>query len=186
MYVRYTQPPPDLFDWYEEYLCDEEEIDVKAGGGQITTIGSILRQWLVKLDWFSTLFPRIPVPVQKQIEQRLAEYDRINKTSDTYYSNRNDNYNAREYGGRSRDDSGTTRSFGEAERYARDRNERYNRERERGRERDIDRRDRDRYLDRDRSSRDYNERSREKERSRHKSEHSRHRSRSRERHRRHR
>lgn len=35
MYVRYTQPPSDLFDWYEEYLQDEEEIDVKAGGGQV-------------------------------------------------------------------------------------------------------------------------------------------------------
>lgn len=35
MYVRYTQPPGDLFDWYEDYLQDEEEIDVKAGGGQV-------------------------------------------------------------------------------------------------------------------------------------------------------
>lgn len=35
MYVRYTQPPGDLFDWYEEYLQDEEEIDIKAGGGQV-------------------------------------------------------------------------------------------------------------------------------------------------------
>lgn len=35
MYVRYTQPPSDLFDWYEDYLQDEEEIDVKAGGGQV-------------------------------------------------------------------------------------------------------------------------------------------------------
>lgn len=35
MYVRYTQPPGDLFDWYEDYLQDDEEIDVKAGGGQV-------------------------------------------------------------------------------------------------------------------------------------------------------
>ncbi|XP_026468470.1 pre-mRNA-splicing factor 38B-like isoform X2 [Ctenocephalides felis] len=192
MYIRYTQPPPDLFDWYEEYLCDEEEIDVKAGGGQITTIGSILRQWLVKLDWFSTLFPRIPVPVQKQIEQRLAEYDRQNKKPEVYnshYNNRNDNYNPRDNASRSRDDSGNARNFGEAERYAKDRNERYNREHERSRDRHGERssgRDRDRYLDRERSSRDYRERSREKDRSKHRSDHSRNRSRSRERHRRHR
>lgn len=37
MYVRYTQPPGDLFDWYEEYLQDEEEVDVKAGGGQVSS-----------------------------------------------------------------------------------------------------------------------------------------------------
>lgn len=35
MYIRYTQPPADLYDWYEEYLQDEEEVDVKAGGGQV-------------------------------------------------------------------------------------------------------------------------------------------------------
>lgn len=35
MYVRYTQPPGDSFDWYEDYLQDDEEIDVKAGGGQV-------------------------------------------------------------------------------------------------------------------------------------------------------
>lgn len=38
--------------------------------------GQLARQLLTKLDWFSTLFPRIPVPIQKQIEQNLSEYDR--------------------------------------------------------------------------------------------------------------
>jgi len=76
MYIRFTQPPADLFDWYEEFLQDEEEIDVKAGGGQRLTIGEMCRQFMVKLDWFSTLFPRIPVPIQKQIEQKLSDYDR--------------------------------------------------------------------------------------------------------------
>lgn len=37
MYLRFTQPPADLYDWYEPYLLDEEEIDVKAGGGQVGT-----------------------------------------------------------------------------------------------------------------------------------------------------
>lgn len=78
MYIRFSQPPADLFDWYEEYLQDEEEIDVKAGGGQAITIGQMCRQFLTKLDWFSTLFPRIPVPIQKQIEQKLNDYDRRN------------------------------------------------------------------------------------------------------------
>ncbi|KAH9495534.1 PRP38 pre-mRNA processing factor 38 domain-containing protein B [Bulinus truncatus] len=71
MYIRYTQTPSDLWDWYEPYLDDEEELDVKAGGGHVMTIGEMLRQWLVKLEWYSTLFPRIPVPVQKDIDQKL-------------------------------------------------------------------------------------------------------------------
>lgn len=42
------------------------------------TMGQMCRQFLTKLDWFSTLFPRIPVPIQKSIEQRLNDYDRKN------------------------------------------------------------------------------------------------------------
>lgn len=48
-----------------------QELDVKAGGGQTMTIGTMLRQWLVKLEWFSTLFPRIPVPIQQKIQKHL-------------------------------------------------------------------------------------------------------------------
>lgn len=81
MYLRYTQPPGDLYDWYEDYLQDEEEVDAKAGGGQTMTIGQMIHQYLIKLDWFSTLFPRIPVPIQKQIEKRLEEYSRKNNVN---------------------------------------------------------------------------------------------------------
>ncbi|KAL1431668.1 hypothetical protein MTO96_013780 [Rhipicephalus appendiculatus] len=72
MYIRFTQPPADLIDWYEPYLDDEEELDVKAGGGQVLRIGDMLRHMLTKLEWFATLFPRIPVPIQKEIERRLS------------------------------------------------------------------------------------------------------------------
>ncbi|CAG5136074.1 unnamed protein product [Candidula unifasciata] len=71
MYIRYTQQPSDLWDWYEAFLDDEEELDVKAGGGHVMTVGEMLRQWLVKLEWYSTLFPRIPVPIQKDIDVKL-------------------------------------------------------------------------------------------------------------------
>lgn len=43
MYIRYTQPPGDLYDWYEDYLLDEEEIDVKAGGGQVGSVHNVDR-----------------------------------------------------------------------------------------------------------------------------------------------
>lgn len=72
MYIRFTQPPADLIDWYEPYLDDDEELDVKAGGGQVLRIGDMLRHMLTKLEWFATLFPRIPVPIQKEIERRLS------------------------------------------------------------------------------------------------------------------
>merc|ERR1712136_181464 len=76
MYVRFTQPPVDLWDWFEPYFDDPEEIDVKAGGGCVMTIGSMTRTCLTKLEWFSTLFPRIPVPIQKEIDEGLLAYEK--------------------------------------------------------------------------------------------------------------
>jgi pre-mRNA-splicing factor 38B len=67
LYVRYTQDPKDLMWWFGDYLDDEEEIDVKAGGGNVMQIGNMLRQWLTRLEWYDTLFPRIPVPIQNEI-----------------------------------------------------------------------------------------------------------------------
>ena len=48
-----------------------QEIDVKAGGGHAITMGEMLRQFLTKLEWYSTLFPRIPVPIQKDIQRKM-------------------------------------------------------------------------------------------------------------------
>lgn len=73
MYIRYTQQPGDLWEWYAEYLDDEEEIDVKAGGGQSMLIGQMLRAWLTRLEWFDTLWPRIPLQIQNFIMHGLRE-----------------------------------------------------------------------------------------------------------------
>ncbi|XP_059619451.1 pre-mRNA-splicing factor 38B [Phlebotomus argentipes] len=167
MYIRYTQPPGDLFDWYEQYLQDEEEIDVKAGGGQVITIGQMLVQWLTKLDWFSTLFPRIPVPIQKQIESKLNEYaqDYGITLQPVRFTGNNSNAGERyERVERGRDEPQTRRrdepqQRGERESYRRkhedrDKGAHRNEARTRSRSRDRDRREatssRDRYRARER------------------------------------
>ena len=48
---------------------------------KIITIGQMVYQFLTKLDWFSTLFPRIPVPIQKQIEKKIETYCRENNVT---------------------------------------------------------------------------------------------------------
>ncbi|XP_058808276.1 pre-mRNA-splicing factor 38B isoform X2 [Phymastichus coffea] len=187
MYIRYTQPPADLFSWYEDYLEDEESMDVKAGGGQVMKIGDILKQWLTKLEWFSTLFPRIPVPIQKELEQRLGERFPQNTANSRNSKPVITLNNQGKYGGGGRRDEGprprhipdSECQWGEAEkssqwraRSSEDRGDR-SRDRSRGRDRGDDRgRDRERHRSRDRSR----DRDRDKyEKSR------RHRSRSRER-----
>ena len=60
---------------------------MKAGGGCVMTIGSMTRTCLTKLEWFSTLFPRIPVPIQKEIDEGLlvSDYD-VSSTINTLCS----------------------------------------------------------------------------------------------------
>merc|ERR1719187_3089527 len=73
MFLRYTLPPGSLWDWFEPYMDDEEEIDVKAGGGKSMTIGEMCRLMLTRLEWFDTRFPRIAVNVEKYIRSQLEE-----------------------------------------------------------------------------------------------------------------
>ncbi len=47
------------------------------------TVGEMLRSFLTKLEWFSTLFPRIPVPVQKNIDQQMKARPRKIAQKDT-------------------------------------------------------------------------------------------------------
>ncbi|KHJ90220.1 PRP38 family protein, partial [Oesophagostomum dentatum] len=88
MYIRYTQPPADLWEWFEPYLDDEEEIDPRSGGGDIMTFGQVVRIMLTKLDWYGTLFPRIPVPIQKEIDEKFAERKRAMLFGDEHVSRR--------------------------------------------------------------------------------------------------
>ncbi|KRX73901.1 Pre-mRNA-splicing factor 38B, partial [Trichinella sp. T6] len=71
MYIRFCLHPATFWSWYEPYFDDSEEIDPKAGGGDLMTIGEMVKSLLTKLDWYSTLFPRIPVPIQKEIDLKL-------------------------------------------------------------------------------------------------------------------
>lgn len=73
MYIRYCQPPADLWAWFESYFDDDQEIDPRSGGGDKMQIGQIVKQMLMKLDWYSTLFPRIPIPVQKDIDIKFRQ-----------------------------------------------------------------------------------------------------------------
>merc|ERR1711997_474533 len=175
MYVRFTQPPTDLLEWFEDYLDDEEVIDVKAGGGKEITIGEMVKQFLTRLDWFDTRWPRIPVPVQKEIDDTMEQIKKymigIEDTREANEDYRNehqrDHRHSRDRHSRDRSDtSGRDRRNRESERRDRDHNRR---DRERDRDRGETRRDRDhdRHKDRkDRKEKSRRSRSRERRRSR--------------------
>lgn len=161
LYIRYTQPPTDFWKWFEPYLEDEEELEVKAG--VTMTIGELCRYMITKMDWYSTLFPRMPIPVQKELEKQLQEYDRNKKKSKTAHLE--DGEVEDEYDGRksSRDYKGSralkrsrSRSRSREDKYRRDdrRNEKYRRSRSRSRERRRSR-SRERHADRSRERHRY-------------------------------
>ena len=43
----------------------------------MTTVGGMCRMMLTKMEWFGTMFPRMPMNVQKDIRERLKEISTI-------------------------------------------------------------------------------------------------------------
>eukprot|EP00850_Spirogloea_muscicola_P022426 SM000294S10818 [mRNA] locus=s294:4634:6609:+ [translate_table: standard] len=70
LYLRYLADPKTLWDWYEPYLVDEEEF-APGTNGKMTTMGAYVRDLFLGQYYFDTLFPRIPVPVLRQVTASL-------------------------------------------------------------------------------------------------------------------
>lgn len=191
MYLRYTLPPQLMWDWFEPYLDDEEEIDIKAGGGKPMTIGEMCRLMLTRLEWFDTRFPRIAVNFEKQIRENLEARQREQQEweKEQGFAQQKPDHSSpggRSAGRASRDRDSRTREREQRDQKSKDRESKPKDRRSRSRDRrsrskhrksrSRDRRSRSR----DRRSRSRDRRSRSKDRrSRSKERKSRHRSRSR-------
>jgi pre-mRNA-splicing factor 38B len=76
LYLRYVCAPANLWDWFQYYLEDEEEVTV-SGGIKPTkiTIGKLCRSLIMDQKFQGTILPRIPVPIARDLEKKLQEYD---------------------------------------------------------------------------------------------------------------
>src|SRR6218665_514726 len=93
LYLRFTQLPKDLYRWFEPFFDDDESIDPRAGGGSQMNIGRMCRKMLTRNEWFSTMLPRIPVPVQKEIDSKLKKWEKEHGScGDDYDNNGNGEY----------------------------------------------------------------------------------------------
>jgi len=162
MYLRYTQTPSDLMGWFEEYLDDPEEIDPKAGGGKPMTMGEMVKSMLVKLEWFDTRFPRIPVNVQKQINASLGQ--RLNQGNDEAQSRYDETQHRQSPNSRGRSPvNPLSRSSSDASRrYDNDRGDRQSHSKGPSRSRDRRSRSKDTLRSKDRKSRERRSRSRDR------------------------
>ncbi|XVF31706.1 hypothetical protein REPUB_Repub17cG0015200 [Reevesia pubescens] len=72
LYLRYAADPKTLWTWFEPYIKDEEEFP-PGSNGRMTTMGVYVRDLLLGQYYFDTLFPRIPVPVMRQVVSNLEK-----------------------------------------------------------------------------------------------------------------
>ncbi|KAL9381489.1 hypothetical protein Peur_027146 [Populus x canadensis] len=72
LYLRYAGDPKTLWNWFEPYIKDDEEFSPGTSGRK-TTMGVYVRDLLLGQYYFDTLFPRIPVPVMRQITSNLEK-----------------------------------------------------------------------------------------------------------------
>ncbi|KAK8555525.1 hypothetical protein V6N13_046053 [Hibiscus sabdariffa] len=72
LYLRYAADPKTLWSWFEPYIKDEEEFS-PGSSGRMTTMGVYVRDLLLGQYYFDTLFPRIPVPVLRQVVSNLEK-----------------------------------------------------------------------------------------------------------------
>jgi len=70
LYLRYVADPKTLWGWFEPYVKDDEEFS-PGSNGRMTTMGVYVRDLLLGQYYFDTLFPRIPVPIMRQITAHL-------------------------------------------------------------------------------------------------------------------
>ncbi|PRP88890.1 hypothetical protein PROFUN_00358 [Planoprotostelium fungivorum] len=81
LYLRYTCPPQDLWSWFGNYLEEESEIYVRGAKALPTTFGRYLAELLTEIKYFDTVFPRIPVPVQREIEKAMSQIPSLQKNN---------------------------------------------------------------------------------------------------------
>jgi len=185
MYLRFTLPPAMMFDWFEPYLDDQEEIDVKAGGGKPMMMGEMIKLMITRLEWFETRFPRIAVNHEKMIREKLDERAasaRLNpKPTTNIVKDTSAGSNNQAEGRKERNASESrSRSRSRSKRRSRSRDERRrSRSRSRERSKKSHKRDRSRDRSRGRYSRDRSRDRHSRDRSRDRDRHSRDRSRDR-------
>eukprot|EP00455_Lapot_gusevi_P041535 TRINITY_DN4828_c0_g1_i8.p1 TRINITY_DN4828_c0_g1~~TRINITY_DN4828_c0_g1_i8.p1 ORF type:complete len:362 (+),score=34.95 TRINITY_DN4828_c0_g1_i8:736-1821(+) len=73
LYLRFTCPSKQLWQWFEPYLDDPEEF-VPGGDKSIKmTMGKYVQNLLEDKHYYSTILPSIAVPVKREIDKMLLE-----------------------------------------------------------------------------------------------------------------
>mmetsp|Transcript_41820 Transcript_41820/g.75105 ORF Transcript_41820/g.75105 Transcript_41820/m.75105 type:complete len:380 (-) Transcript_41820:27-1166(-) len=72
LYLRYICNPNEIWQWVKDYVDDSEEFE-PSPYGQSVTMGAFVRDILLKQFYFETIFPRIPIVVERAIKEELRK-----------------------------------------------------------------------------------------------------------------
>mmetsp|Transcript_33784 Transcript_33784/g.95616 ORF Transcript_33784/g.95616 Transcript_33784/m.95616 type:complete len:380 (-) Transcript_33784:466-1605(-) len=72
LYLRYVCNPKQIWSWVQPFIDDPEEFKPSPYGDSIT-MGAFLRDLLLSQYYFETIFPRIPVVVERSIKEELQK-----------------------------------------------------------------------------------------------------------------
>lgn len=87
LYLRYTAPPEDLWEWFKDYIDDPTPMRTKFAGGKTTgdmTMGLLLRSLLKDYNYQTTRLPRIPLAQERDIKENLARFPYDTTRWETY------------------------------------------------------------------------------------------------------
>eukprot|EP00618_Florenciella_parvula_P037269 CAMPEP_0119479944 /NCGR_PEP_ID=MMETSP1344-20130328/8983_1 /TAXON_ID=236787 /ORGANISM="Florenciella parvula, Strain CCMP2471" /LENGTH=330 /DNA_ID=CAMNT_0007514221 /DNA_START=174 /DNA_END=1163 /DNA_ORIENTATION=- len=75
LYIRVATEPKNIWNWFEEYIADEEEFAPTADPELKMTIGKWCTKILTDMSYYNTMLPRIPVPVERKIKAYLILFE---------------------------------------------------------------------------------------------------------------
>jgi len=81
LYLRYTCPPADLWQYFKPFVYDNEEFTCNSRKDKVMKIGEYVRFLITDIEFFGTILPRLPVPIQRDYKVKLLQANENNRRS---------------------------------------------------------------------------------------------------------
>ncbi|CAM9395331.1 unnamed protein product [Chrysoparadoxa australica] len=70
LYLRYSCPPKELWGWFVDYIDDPEEFK-PTPDSPVMTMGQYVQKLITDMQYYGTMLPRIPVPIERSMKVQL-------------------------------------------------------------------------------------------------------------------
>ena len=88
LYLRYACEPTQLWKWIHPYLFDEELVRVRfSTASPEIPMGEFVRSLFGELEYFGTRLPRLPLPVERELKDKLLQADLVEERAKRHFAN---------------------------------------------------------------------------------------------------